>query len=127
MAGIVVDSSVFAAIAFDELEAREALSLVKGYEFYAPFLMSFEVANIAWKKVNRDPAQRLEILEGLTIALNTPINWTTVDFSETLKLALETGLTAYDASYLYLAQTLGTPLATFDRKLRTAAHARGIS
>ena len=126
MAGIVVDSSVFAAIAFDELEAREALSLVKGYEFYAPFLMAFEVTNIAWKKVNRDPSQRLEILAGLTTALNTPINWTTVDFNETLKLALATGLTAYDASYLYLAQTLGTPLATFDRKLRATAQARGI-
>ena len=126
MAGIVVDSSVFAAIAFDELEAREALSLVKGYEFYAPFLMAFEVTNIAWKKVNRDPSQRLEILEGLTAALNTPINWTAIDFNETLKLALETGLTAYDASYLYLAQTLGMPLATFDRKLRSTAQARGI-
>lgn len=127
MAGIVVDSSVFAAIAFDELEAPQALSLVKGYEFYAPFLMAFEVANIAWKKINRDPSQRLQMLEGLTTALNTSINWTAVDFNETLALALETGLTAYDASYLYLAQTLGTPLATFDRKLRAAAQARGIS
>lgn len=74
MAGIVVDSSVFAAIAFDELEATQALSLVKGYEFYAPFLMAFEIANIAWKKINRDPSQRLEMLEGLTTALNTPVN-----------------------------------------------------
>ena len=126
MAGIVVDSSVFAAIAFDELKASEALSLVKGYEFYAPFLMAFETANIAWKKIIRDPSQHLEILEGMTIALKTPINWTEVDFNKTLLLAVETGLTAYDASYLYLAQTLGMPLATFDRKLGSAALARGI-
>lgn len=62
-----------------------------------------------------------------TLPCNKTINWTTIDFNETLKLALDTGLTAYDASYLYLAQTLGIPLATFDRKLRAAARARGIS
>ena len=126
MAGIVVDSSVFAAIAFDEVNADEALALVRGYEFYAPPLMAFEVTNTAWKKISRDPSQRFGIIESLSVALDTPINWTAVDFNETLALALETGLTAYDASYLYLAQTLGMPLATFDKKLHTAAHARGI-
>lgn len=126
MAGIVVDSSVFAAIAFDELQAREALSLLEGYEFYAPSLMAFELINTAWKKVIRDPSQRPGIIESLNLALSTPINWTEIDFDKTLALALETRLTAYDASYLYLAQTLGMPLATFDRKLSAAAQARGI-
>ena len=127
MAGIVVDSSVFAAMAFDEPNAEEALALVSGCEFYAPTLMAFEVTNTAWKKITRTPALRPGILESLSVALSTPINWTEVNFDETLKLALETGLTAYDASYLYLAQTLGMPLATFDRKLSSAAQARGIS
>ena len=107
MPAIVVDSSVFAAIAFDELNADEALALVEGYEFYAPYLLTFEVTNIAWKKANLDLSQRFEILEGLTTALSTPTNWTTIDFTKTLKLALETGLTAYDASYLHLARNLG--------------------
>ena len=30
---------------------------------------------------------------------------------------LETGLTTYDASYLYLARSLGVPLLTFDGRL----------
>ena len=30
---------------------------------------------------------------------------------------LETGLTTYDASYLYLARTPGIPLVTFDERL----------
>ena len=126
MAGIVVDSSVFAAIAFDEPNAKEALALLGGREFYAPSLMAFEVTNTAWKKITRDPSQRPGILESLSIALSTPINWTEVDFEKTLALAIETGLTAYDASYLYLAQTLSMPIATFDRKLSSAAQARGI-
>ena len=126
MPAIVVDSSVFAAIAFDELNADEALALVEGYEFYAPYLLTFEVTNIAWKKANQNPSERVSIFEALNVALSTVISWKEVDFEETLRLALDTGLTAYDASYLHLAQTLGTPLATFDRKLRSAAQARGI-
>ena len=35
--------------------------------------------------------------------------------------AFELGLSAYDASYLLLAQKLGCPLATLDKDLRRAA------
>lgn len=44
-----------------------------------------------------------------------------VDAGEMLELALRTGLTACDAGYLWLARTLGAPLATFDAELGTAA------
>ncbi len=127
MPGIVVDASVVGAIAFNEPNELEADALVKGFEVYAPFLLAFEMANIAVKKINRNPSDRLTIFNSLDTALRSAINWTGVDFNKTLTLALETGLTAYDASYLYLAQTLGLPLATFDRKLSSAAQARGIS
>ncbi|MBV9740236.1 MAG: type II toxin-antitoxin system VapC family toxin [Hyphomicrobiales bacterium] len=45
----------------------------------------------------------------------------TVDLTATLDLAESAGLTAYDASYLWLARALGAELVTLDRKL-TAAH-----
>jgi predicted nucleic acid-binding protein len=38
-----------------------------------------------------------------------------------LDLALETGLSAYDASYLLVAQILGAELVTLDAELATAA------
>ena len=40
--------------------------------------------------------------------------------------AFELGLTAYDASYLLLAQKLGCPLATLDKDLRLAANNCGV-
>jgi predicted nucleic acid-binding protein len=40
---------------------------------------------------------------------------------EVLDLALRYQLSAYDASYLWLAAELKCPLATFDEKLATAA------
>ena len=43
-----------------------------------------------------------------------------------MDLARKHGLTAYDATYLELAQRLALPLATFDRKLAEAARAAGV-
>lgn len=38
-----------------------------------------------------------------------------------LELAEATGLTAYDASYLWVAHSMGAELVTLDRKLAAAA------
>jgi len=39
--------------------------------------------------------------------------------------AIKTGLTYYDASYMYTAKTLGLTLATEDTQLKTAANQTG--
>lgn len=113
----VVDASVLGALIFGEPRAEEALALLKGEELYAPPLLAYELASVARKKVLRYPQLREKIFEALEIGLSLDINWTEVDHAEVLKLALDTGLTTYDASYLYLARSLGIPLLTFDERL----------
>ncbi len=44
-----------------------------------------------------------------------------VDHDAVVALALTTGLTTYDASYLWLARQLGAELVTLDRQLDAAA------
>ena len=44
----------------------------------------------------------------------------------TLSLARDHNLSAYDAAYLELAMRRGLPLATLDDKLKTAALAAGV-
>jgi len=46
-----------------------------------------------------------------------------IDHDDVLDLAARTGLTAYDASYLWLARQLGADLVTLDRQLERAATA----
>ena len=46
---------------------------------------------------------------------------TVVLLVQVLALASATGLTAYDASYLWLARRLGAPLVTLDAQLARAA------
>jgi len=113
----VLDASVLGALIFGEPRAKEALSLLEGAELYAPPLLAYELTSVARKKALKYPQLRERISEALEIGLSLDINWTEVDHLEVLRLALETGLTTYDASYLYLARSLGVPLLTFDGRL----------
>ena len=113
----VLDASVLGALIFGEPRAKEALSLLEGAELYAPPLLAYELTSVARKKALKYPQLRERISEALEIGLSLDINWTEVDHLEVLRLALERGLTTYDASYLYLARSLGVPLLTFDGRL----------
>ena len=120
MPGKVVDASVIAAVAFQETRALEAEAILEGADLAAPLLLGYELANVARNKALRDPHRLEAIREGLLEALQLEIQWQEVDHLAVLDLALVTGLTTYDASYLYLAHTLGLPLVTFDLQLQAA-------
>lgn len=120
MPGKVVDASVIAAIAFQESRTLEAEAILEGADLVAPLLLGFELANIARNKALRDPHRLEGIKEGLLEALELEIQWKEVDQLAVLELALRTGLTTYDASYLYLARRLDLPLVTFDHQLQVA-------
>lgn len=121
MPGKVADASVIAAFVFREPEREEAWSLIGGADIYAPTLLAYELASIARTKIVRDPSQTDFVLIGLRIGLSMGIRMRHVNQHETLQIALETRLSTYDASYLYLARTLGVQLVTFDNRLRRAS------
>jgi len=93
-----------------------------GAEVFAPELLRYELANTAWKKVKRQPAEAAKILTALSIALGdkSGLIWQDVDARDVVLLAHATGTTAYDASYLWLAASLGANLVTLDDRLAKA-------
>ncbi len=113
----VVDASVLGALIFGEPKAEEALALLKGADLYAPPLFAYETTSVAYKEATKYPNLRGKIFEALEVGLSMGINFTEVDHMGVLEMALSTGLTTYDASYLYLARSLNIPLVTFDEKL----------
>jgi predicted nucleic acid-binding protein len=118
---IVVDASALAAVVFGEPEGHAVASRLDGAAVFAPALLQFELANTAWKKCRRQPKDAPRILAALTRALETPsIAWRDVDHADAVLVARATGLTAYDASYLWLAGALGAVLVTLDRRLARA-------
>jgi predicted nucleic acid-binding protein len=124
MAVKVVDASALSALLFGEPEGEAvALSLEEG-RLVAPALLDYELANVCVMKCRRHPAQRQALIEAFGYRTRLSIEALTIDHDAARALAEETGLTAYDASYLWLSRTLGAELVTLDRRLQAAANAQ---
>jgi predicted nucleic acid-binding protein len=125
---VVVDASALAAVAFNEPGADEVARRLDGALVSAPVLLKFELANVAWKKIRRQPEQNRQILRALSEILGprTGIRWMEVDPADVVMLSLATGLTAYDAAYVWLAGMLGADIVTLDVKIERATSNRAI-
>jgi predicted nucleic acid-binding protein len=117
----VVDASAVAAILFGEPEAEAIAERLTGARLAAPSLLDYELANVCLIKIRRQPAQREALRAALRLAQRLKVEIVAVDQAATLDLAEATGLTAYDASYLWLARSLDGELVTLDRKLAAAS------
>ena len=118
MVARVADASILAAVIFDEPRADEALSLIIGSDLYEPTILSYELASVAKKKILLHPNHEHAIKIALRDALSCNMKLIDVDHMSVLDLALTTGLTTYDASYLFISRTLDIPLVTFDEQLK---------
>jgi predicted nucleic acid-binding protein len=94
-----------------------------GAQVFAPRILQFEMANVAWKQIQREPEGAVVILTLLQAALGegSMIEWVDVNVTDVVLIAQATGLTAYDASYLWLAASLGADLVTLDKRLAAAS------
>ena len=117
----VVDASALACFCFDEPEMTAIARDLTDCFLVAPAILDFEMGNICWKRLQENPAQSAKILQQSGIRKGFHITVRHVVMDEVVPLAAETGLTAYDASYLWLARTLRAELITLDHKLARAA------
>jgi predicted nucleic acid-binding protein len=120
----VVDASALAALLFGEPEAEDVARRLDGARLGAPGLLDFELANVCVVKCRRHPHQREALLVAFQLRHRLAIQEIAVDHAAVLEIALATGLTAYDASYLWLARQLGAELVTLDKRLQQVASIR---
>ena len=124
MTTVVADASVVAAIVFREKGADKLLERLDGEALHAPELLKYELANIALSKARAEPDRTPQILSRLAEFFETrEIRWHHVDPVDVVLVARATGLTAYDASYLWLAGWLEADLVTLDKRLSAALEA----
>ena len=120
MAVKVVDASAIAALVFNEPEADAIAAQIEGADLEAPALLGFELANVCLIKGRRHAEQRDALVAAFRLRHRLNVRTTPVDLDGVLDIAAATGLTAYDASYLWLARHLDAELVTLDKQLATA-------
>ncbi|MBV8613580.1 MAG: type II toxin-antitoxin system VapC family toxin [Acetobacteraceae bacterium] len=104
----MVDASALAALLYGEPEAETVARRLGRARLVAPTLLGFELANVCLIKSRRHPRQGPALLAAFQLRRRLGVQEVTIDHDDALRLASETGLTAYDASYLWLAPMLFT-------------------
>jgi len=117
----VIDASAFAAITFQEPEEREVAARLSGHKIHAPTLLRYELANVCIKKIRKHAGQRDLILDLYSKSLDTLLEEHDVEHQGTIDFAERFKLSAYDASYLWLAHSMNIELVTLDARLEKAA------
>jgi len=117
----VVDASALGAMVFGEPDAQKIADMLSGSPLIGPALLPFELASICLKKIKAHPAKKSLIMKAFEASEELAIEYVEVEHTLVIALAEETGLTTYDATYLWLAREVGGRLVTLDAKLRKAA------
>jgi predicted nucleic acid-binding protein len=116
----VIDASALAALVFDEPAGERVTERIRGCDLIAPAVLDFEMATLCCVKIRRRPRER-EALVAAYRMQGLDVQTVGVDHQAVVQLALQTGLTACDASYLWLARDLAVELVTLDRRLASLA------
>ena len=116
-----MDSSALGALVFGESRAETVAKQLSKSTLVAPHLLWLELAGIALKKAARHPVLVEQIREAFRMAGRLAIEILAVDHLDVIDLATQTGLTTYDASYLWLARKTGGELVTLDKRLSKAS------
>lgn len=116
---LVVDCNILGALLFQEVQRADAERRIFERELNAPTVLDYEIASVALKKLRQGGDAIAS--DALARYASLPITLHGVEITPVLALAERYKLSAYDASYLWLAAVLKAPLATFDRKLGEAA------
>jgi predicted nucleic acid-binding protein len=131
----VLDASVALAWSFkDEVSpyATFIVRSIKNARAVAPIIWPLEVNNALISAVRRERIDELvanrirNTLDRLPVDIDSGIAVASLG-ERILRLGIEHGLSAYDASYLELAMRRGLPIATQDERLMRAAHAADIA
>jgi len=123
---IVVDASVLIAVITNEDEKEKLVAMTDEAELIAPLSVHWEIGNAFSSLLKRKRVTIDEALQAIEIYLQIPVRFVEVELTESLELADELGLYAYDAYLLRCAAKYRLPLLTLDARLIQAAKEKKI-
>lgn len=123
---IVVDTNIFLAVALDEPEKEEIISLTVGQELVAPEVLPYEIGNGLSALVKRNRLTQKEAVSAWNACLAIPVELRGVDIEKALSTAMRHKIYAYDAYFIECATSLRCPLLTLDRQLKSVGRKNGI-
>ena len=114
---IVVDASAIIAVIVNEPSKTYIIRVTQGATLIAPASIHWEIANAFSAMFKKDRLTIEDAVNALTIYAQIPIRFVEVELEESLRIAGQLNIYAYDAYLLRCAQKQKAPLLSLDKAL----------
>ena len=118
---VVIDTSVGIAVIANEPQKAQLVQLTLGTHLMAPFSVHWEVGNAFSAMLRRRRVSLPDVIAALEAYRQIPIRFVDVELEESLKLADDLKIYAYDAYLIRCAQRYNASLISLDGGLITCA------
>ena len=118
---IVSDTNILLAVIFNEPEKENIVRLTSGNDAIAPEILPYEVGNALSAMIKRKQITHKEALQAQKSIASIPVRLMGIDISQSLKLAMDFNIYAYDAYFLQCAINQSCPLLTLDKGMKKVA------
>ncbi|MEW5827879.1 MAG: type II toxin-antitoxin system VapC family toxin [Chloroflexota bacterium] len=124
---IVVDASVLIAVVANEENKPRLIEITQKAELIAPLSVHWEVGNAFSAMLKRQRISLDQAILAIEAYLQIPVRFVDVELIDSLALAGELGMYAYDAYLLRCAEKYRSPLLSLDKKLVQSAKSKKIA
>lgn len=123
---IVIDASVIIAVVTNEPTKGQLIKATQGASLVAPRSIHWEIGNAFSAMLKRDRVSLEQVDQAIAAYGSIPIRFVDVDLMESLEIADEISIYAYDAYLVRCALNHRCPLLTLDGGLTAAAKRKGV-
>lgn len=123
---VVSDTNIFLAVALEEESKEWIIGLTGESSIISPEILPYEVGNALSAMIKRKQLTKTQAIKAQKVVDQIPVRLVTPNLHESLVLAIENNIYAYDAYFLNCALTYSCPLITLDKRMKAVAVDLGI-
>lgn len=124
---IVIDASVLISVVANEEHKPKLIELTQKSDLIAPLSVHWEMGNAFSAMLKRQRITLDQAITAIETYLQIPIRFVEVELVESLALADDLDMYAYDAYLLRCAEKYRSPLLSLDKKLVQSAKSKKIA
>jgi predicted nucleic acid-binding protein len=122
----VVDASVIIAVIANEPTKNQLIKLTQKADLIAPASIHWEIGNAFSAMLKQNRITLYQARQALNAYSQIPLRFVNVELEESLKIAAELNIYAYDAYLICCALQYNSPLISLDKALQRIAQAQNI-
>jgi predicted nucleic acid-binding protein len=122
---VVVDASAIIAVIANEPQKGTLIALTQGVDLIAPSSVHWEIGNAFSAMLRRNRITLHQAVQAIDVYYRIPIRFIEVELAESLKLAAELNIYAYDAYLIRCALKYNAPLLSLDKNAVRVAQSQG--